>query len=301
MRRFAGVNDRVRPQGIVGFITRQIRSEVMIQSQSSNLRPAAAPSMPDQTGRDSQDRLRQYADEAIQQADEVRHRAGEAAQEAGERLKDAGRQVRDRATEAACETGEQMRTRTREIVSEQKHRLAEQVGVFGQALHRAADTLDENDDQSIGRYVHHAAAWIDDLSDSLQRREVSEMTRGVGDFTRRHPELFLGGLFVAGVAAARFLKASDRCRIEEEQMAYEDESKWSDSGAACAASSCEDIELNAGQIASTAVPSYAAASSDFPELKQGEDIPDVDSPQPSEDVGMRTTGDSIGCNPDRPH
>ncbi|HEX6986109.1 MAG TPA: hypothetical protein VF170_12080, partial [Planctomycetaceae bacterium] len=48
----------------------------------------------------------------------------------------------------------------------------------------------------------------------LRSKDAGEMVRGCGEFTRRHPEVVLGGLFLAGVALARFLKASDR-RDEE--------------------------------------------------------------------------------------
>lgn len=166
-------------------------------------------------GQEPKDRLRQHGEDAKREAEDLRNKAGEVAHETGERMKEAGRQARDRATEAARQTTSQVKERAGAVVSQQKNRLAEEVHVFGEALHCAADTLDENNDQTLGRYAHQAADFCDSCSRYLRETDGSELVRGVGEFTRRHPELVLGGLFLAGVSVARFLKASDRHRDEE--------------------------------------------------------------------------------------
>ncbi|MDQ3332768.1 MAG: hypothetical protein M3552_19320, partial [Planctomycetota bacterium] len=85
-----------------------------------------------------------------------------------------------------------------------------EVSVFGKALHKATDTLDENDDATLGHYAHQAGDLVDSCANYLRDANASELIRGASNFTRRHPELVLGGLFLAGVSIARFLKASDR-------------------------------------------------------------------------------------------
>lgn len=189
----------------------------MIQTRPSELRAGEPAGIP---GNAPQDRLKQHAEDAKRQAEEARHAAGEAVShagetlsQAGEKLREAGKQAKDQVVETARQTTAQARERASNVLAAQKSRLANEVSVFAEALHKAADTLDENNDRKIGGYVHQAADCIDSCVNYLHERDASEMVRRAGEFTRRHPEVVLGGMFLAGVAIARFLKASDRNRI----------------------------------------------------------------------------------------
>jgi len=163
-------------------------------------------------GTEPKDRFKQHGEEAKRGAEKLRQEASSAAHDASAKVREAGRVAKDRAADAARQTTEQVKSRANAVVSEQKNRIADEVHVFGEALHNAADTLDENDDKTLGRYAHQAADFCDTCSRYLRETDGSELVRGVGEFTRRHPELVLGGLFLAGVSVARFLKASDRHR-----------------------------------------------------------------------------------------
>lgn len=210
----------------------------MIQTRPNELRPdePAAGGMP---GSEPQDRLRQHADDIKRQAGDVRQAASEAVSQAGEKLsqaggklREAGRQAKDQVVETARQTTSQVRERASDVLAAQKSRLADEVSVFAEALHKAADTLDQNNDAKIGRYVHQAADCIDSCVNYLHERDASEMVRKVGAFTRRHPEVVLGGMFLAGVAIARFLKASDRNRMEafDHDYSYMDTGRGLESG-----------------------------------------------------------------------
>lgn len=185
----------------------------MIQSRPNELRPdEPAAGMP---GNQPQDRLKQHAEEVKRQTGDVRQAAGQAVSQAGEKLRETGRQAKDQVVQAARQTTTEVRERASDVLMSQKNRLADEVSVFAEALHKAADTLDQHDDRQIGRYVHQAADCVDGCVNYLRERDASEMVRKVGDFTRRHPEVVLGGLFLTGIAVARFLKASDRNRGTE--------------------------------------------------------------------------------------
>jgi len=191
----------------------------MIQSRPNELRPdEPAAGMP---GNAPQDRLKQHADDVKRQAGDVKQAASEAVSQAGDKLREAGRQAKDQVVETARQTTAQARERASDVLMSQKTRLADEVSVFAEALHKAADTLDQHDDRQIGRYVHQAADCVDGCVNYLRERDASEMVRKVGDFTRRHPEVVLGGLFLTGVAIARFLKASDRNRGLEFNRAFD--------------------------------------------------------------------------------
>ena len=277
----------------------------MIQSRPNEFQvDEPATSLP---GTEPQDRLKQHSQDVRQMAGDVRQKAGDAAAQAGEKIREVSRQAKDQVVERARETTSQVQERASTAIAGQKDRVAEQVSVFGQALHRAADTLDENDDQAVGRYVHQAADMIDSCANWLRHKDAAEMVRGCGNFTRRHPELILGGMFLAGVALARFMKASDRRRSEELAGGYdfdrdygyldtgrglESDYGYRDSGygdvGMYAGSDVEDFSRTApfGTTGSSTLGSSARSDMipdlprEEPSLARNTDIPDVTSPQP---------------------
>lgn len=249
----------------------------------------------------SKDRLRQHTDDTKRQAENLKQKAGETAHQASERLKESGRQARDQAMNAARETSSRIRSQASSRIREGKDRVVEEVHVFGEALHCAADTLDKNNDEKAGRYIHQAADWVDSFADSLQRQDPDQMMRAASNFTRRHPEIVLGGLFMAGIAAARFLKASNRHEPEFDDF----ESEYDDSPSGFHATggmatgmddetAYGDIELYAGESDLTAKPVEPVA-----------DIPAPTSPSPTGTTLGSTSPSSIpkagpGCDSTKP-
>jgi hypothetical protein len=177
----------------------------MIQTRPNESRSDGAAGMP---GNEPADRLRQHTEDLKRQACEIRQTASETVSQAGDKLLDAGRQTKDQVVETVRQTGSQVRERASTVLANQKDRLADEVSVFGQALHQAADTLDQHQDQAVSRYVHQAADCVDSCAEYLRDTRGTDLVRAAGTFTRRHPEVVLGGLFLAGLSLARFLKAS---------------------------------------------------------------------------------------------
>jgi hypothetical protein len=68
--------------------------------------------------------------------------------------------------------------------------------------------LQEQEQDSVARYVNQAAEQTERLSEYLSERDANELVREVEDFARNRPAVFLGGAFAIGIAAARFLKSS---------------------------------------------------------------------------------------------
>ena len=283
----------------------------MIQSRPNELR-ADEPdtSLP---GSEPKDRLKQHGDEVRNMAGGVREKAGQAASQAGEKIRDASRQAKDQALERARQASAQAQERASTAIAQQKDRIADEVGVISQALHRAADTLDENDDQAAGRYVHQAADMVDSCANWLRHKNTGDMVRGCSNFTRRHPEVVLGGLFLAGVAFARFMKASDRHRESSRAYDFDRDYGYMDTGRGLesedyygyrdtgygdvgmyAGSDVEDYGRTEpfGATGSSTLGSDVSGDADFdadlvPDLPREDasltrntDIPDVTSPQP---------------------
>lgn len=88
-------------------------------------------------------------------------------------------------------------------------RAASALGSVSNALRTSSREL-EGEERAISRYVDEAADQVERLSQYLRETEVSEIVDGVEGFARKRPGVFVGGAIVAGVLAARFLKASRR-------------------------------------------------------------------------------------------
>lgn len=141
--------------------------------------------------------------------------AKEAAQSAKETVQEKARQARDqlheaggRISSAVRDTTSQARAQGEEMLRDQKSRVAERIGTYGSAVHRAAHQLEDEHDAAIAFYVHRAADQLDRMSGYLREHDWNSLRHDVENFARRHQELFFGGLLLCGVAAARVLKAS---------------------------------------------------------------------------------------------
>ena len=88
----------------------------------------------------------------------------------------------------------------------QKAMGADYVDDIAGAVRRAADEFDDQIPQAA-QYIRYAADQMETMSDSLRRRDISQMMQDVQSFARRQPTAFLGLSFVAGFAAIRFLRS----------------------------------------------------------------------------------------------
>jgi len=109
----------------------------------------------------------------------------------------------------AKEAASQAASKAKDIVSKRVATTAERgagdIGDIAKALHKTSKDLEDN---IASPYVEKAADQLDRLSGFLRNASVPEIARKGETFARDEPALFLGGAFVLGVAAARFLKSS---------------------------------------------------------------------------------------------
>ena len=82
------------------------------------------------------------------------------------------------------------------------------------ALRQTGEQLHEQDQGSVGRYAEQAAEQAERFSGYLRDRDANQLLNDVEDFARERPAIFLGGAFLLGAAAARFLKSSAGRREE---------------------------------------------------------------------------------------
>jgi len=142
---------------------------------------------------------------------DVRSMADDATQKASAGLSEAGERVKEKAKEAGDKVKEQGRT----FLNEQKDRVGSEIETYSAAARRAAERLEGGSDTNLSSYVSSAADQLDRLATRVQERDLGELIDDVEEMARRRPEVFYGGMFVAGLVAARFLKASKEKRARE--------------------------------------------------------------------------------------
>jgi len=119
---------------------------------------------------------------------------------------------RSRPTGSAADRAAEAARRAREygsaVIDQQKHRAAQQLGSFGSALRDTASRLQDERDATLAGYAEAAADKLNQAADYVRNRDANTMISDAKSFARRRPELVIGGMFIAGVALARFLKAT---------------------------------------------------------------------------------------------
>lgn len=132
-------------------------------------------------------------DQAKRQVDSAKRQAVEVTDQAKQGLREA--------TDRAKETG-------KNYAADKKRQAGGEIGVFSDAIRSAAETLHEENHDSVACYADAAAEQLDRLRDTIESRSSREWVHDARNLIHRRPEIVYGGLFVAGLAMMRFLKAS---------------------------------------------------------------------------------------------
>jgi len=116
--------------------------------------------------------------------------------------------VRGQAGVHVGELVEQVKQEGQQFLSGRKSLVANQFTNVGGAIRRAADKLHDTDSGFIADYVERAADKVDDVGRYIEENDLRDVVEDVGVLARQQPLLFGGVMFLAGVAAARFIKAA---------------------------------------------------------------------------------------------
>lgn len=128
----------------------------------------------------------------------------------GQRSKEVTRQGQQKASEYAEKGQEQAKSQ----IAQRKGEAAGQIEGIANALRQTGEQLHEQDQGSVGGYAEQAADRAERFSGYLRDRDADQLVGDVEDFARQRPAVFLGGAFLLGAAAARFLKSSAGQREE---------------------------------------------------------------------------------------
>lgn len=102
-----------------------------------------------------------------------------------------------------AETG--TRDVTRRSIFDQKEKLTHQLTDAARALRQSGDQMPTDGTAGL---IRMSADTIDRMGGYLRNRSVDDILGDAQAYARRRPWWVVGGAFVAGLAAARFLKSS---------------------------------------------------------------------------------------------
>ncbi|MEA2879911.1 MAG: hypothetical protein QOF14_5107 [Hyphomicrobiales bacterium] len=133
---------------------------------------------------------------------EVKGQATELAKNATDALKTQAANLTESAKDVAADAGEKLRT----TLQEQKAAGADYVGNVANIVRQSAYAFDSDIPQA-GHYIRKAAAQLENVSEAMRNRDMSEIVGNVQQFARRQPTAFFGAAVLVGFAAVRFLKS----------------------------------------------------------------------------------------------
>jgi len=125
-------------------------------------------------------------------------------------LKETLRETKDKIKAKSKEVAAQAKERGEEYAQQTKERAAARIGGVGQSVRQTAERFEREQDPSIAHYTRLLADKLEQAATYVRDRDLQQLRRDSEELARRHPTAFFGGMFVAGLAAARFFKASDR-------------------------------------------------------------------------------------------
>jgi len=144
---------------------------------------------------------------AVKQAQDLgrdlKGQASELTQKATDTVKNQADSFTATAKDVASDAGEKLRA----SVSEQKAAGADYVGNIANIIRRTAYEFDAEMPQA-GHYIRKAAAQIENVSEAMRNKNMSEIVGNVQDFARKQPTVFFGAAVLLGFAAVRFLKSA---------------------------------------------------------------------------------------------
>ena len=139
-------------------------------------------------------------------------------------IKEKARETKDRVINKGSEALNQAKERGRTMAEEQKSHLGERIHGYSSAVRRTAEQLREDKDPNIAHYAEAIADKIDQAADYVQSRDPGMILRDVENAARRRPEIFFGGMLLAGLVLGRFLKASNE--RDDYYASESDEDYW---------------------------------------------------------------------------
>jgi ElaB/YqjD/DUF883 family membrane-anchored ribosome-binding protein len=125
------------------------------------------------------------------------------------------------AQEKASELREQGSARLRDQFDERSTKAGSQVRSLAAALRRSGNDLSNEGNGNASQLITQAADRVERVGSYLEQKSGDDLMRDIERFARRRPWMLAGIGMVAGVAAARFMKASSEQRYGDSRRSSE--------------------------------------------------------------------------------
>lgn len=127
---------------------------------------------------------------------------------AGASVQSAAQDTLGTAKNAASQTLDQVKEQGKNQLEGQKDRAAGAIGDVAHAMRQTGWNLRQDKRDYVAQFVDQAASQLERFSSDIRDKDVSQMLGDAENFARRQPAVFLGGAFMLGLLAARFLRSS---------------------------------------------------------------------------------------------
>jgi len=149
----------------------------------------------------------------------------EKAKEIGKKTQEKAGHIAEQTREQASALAGQVQEKVKRTLDEQKGRGVEELSGLAQAVRQTSHQLRQQNKAGMARYAEQAAEQVDRVIHYVDSRDVGELLEEAETFARRHPEGFLGGAFVLGLMAGRFMKSTKERRMNESLSRWEDQNR----------------------------------------------------------------------------
>ncbi|KMQ49430.1 hypothetical protein CHISP_3652 [Chitinispirillum alkaliphilum] len=124
--------------------------------------------------------------------------------------------IKPRSSSTHKEVQNEFREKGMEMARSKKGAVVGEMENICNALHAASEQLHDKNDY-FAKWVDMAAEKVDSACEFVKKEEPEDVVSAVKDLSHKNPYLAIGGMFFAGLALSRFLKAGDGKAISKEE------------------------------------------------------------------------------------
>jgi hypothetical protein len=155
---------------------------------------------------------------------------------------------------ATSDTVAKAKSEAARVATEKKETAANRIGGYSEAIRDTARSIEEKGDPNIAWFTQQAADKLQGVADYMRNSDFACLRGDCEGIARRHPAVFFGGMFFAGLLLGNMMKASRR-RYDESQGEFDydrtADTEWSegrDDGLSSSSPSLSDAERGAAGI-----------------------------------------------------
>lgn len=130
-------------------------------------------------------------------------KAQEAAEKTQEKVSETAAAAKEQAKRTAAQVGEQ----AKQTVDSRMSDVAHEIGSVADAVRQTSQDIGV-ESQTLSKYGDRLAEQLEGISSYLNEKGVEDVLTDLQDFARRKPVVFLGGAFMLGIMAGRFVRSS---------------------------------------------------------------------------------------------